>query len=119
MLLQIGKVYYISRCQLKPANKQFNNLRNDYEMTLSNESQIAACNEETEEIPTLQFNFVPISTVESKQKDELIDVLGIVKTCSDVQSLTARTTGRELKKRDIGIVDENNDLVSTFAIFKI
>ncbi|OXU23008.1 hypothetical protein TSAR_015531 [Trichomalopsis sarcophagae] len=111
-MIEIGKVYYISRCQLKPANKQFNNLKNDYEMTLTSDSEIAICNEEIEGIPTLQFDFVPINTVEAKSKDELIDVLGIVKTCSDIQTLTARTTGRELKKRDIGIVDENNDLIT-------
>lgn len=33
------------------------------------------------------------------------DVLGIVRSYEDVQSLTARATGRELRKRDIQIVD--------------
>jgi hypothetical protein len=57
---------------LKPANKQFNNLKNDYEMTLTNDSEIAPCTEEIEAIPTLQFNFVPINSVEIKSKDDLI-----------------------------------------------
>ncbi|XP_058805155.1 replication protein A 70 kDa DNA-binding subunit-like [Phymastichus coffea] len=111
-MIEIGKVYFITRGVLKPANKQFNNLKNDYEMTIGNDTEIAACNEESQEIPEVQFNFVSISSIEHKQKDELIDVLGIVKFCSDVQSLTARTTGRELKKRDLSIVDENNDLIN-------
>ncbi|XP_014215325.1 replication protein A 70 kDa DNA-binding subunit [Copidosoma floridanum] len=111
-MIEIGKVYFISRCILKPANKQFNNLKNDYEMTLGNDSEVIVCNEESEEIPSLQFNFVPISTVETTPKDDLLDILGIVKSCSDVQNLVARTTGRELKKRDINIVDENNDMIS-------
>lgn len=110
--IEIGQVYYISRCQLKPANKQFNNLKNDYEMTLTNDSEIVPCNEQSESIPTLQFDFVPISTIESRSKDDLIDVLGIVKSCNDVQTLTARSTGRELKKRDLNIVDENNDMIT-------
>ncbi|KAJ8672835.1 hypothetical protein QAD02_004095 [Eretmocerus hayati] len=111
-MIEIGKVYYISRCALKPANKQFNNLKNDYEMTFNNDTEIAVCNEEAEDIPTLQYNFEPISVIENKAKDDLIDVLGIVKSCGDVQALTARSTGRELKKRDVGIVDENNVLVT-------
>ncbi|KAL7301699.1 hypothetical protein TKK_0005698 [Trichogramma kaykai] len=111
-MIEIGKVYYISRCQLKPANKQYNNLKNDYEMTLGPESEIVVCNEESQDIPTIQFNFTTIGSLESKQKDELVDVLGIAKTVSDVQTFTAKTTGRELKKRDVGIVDENNDMIT-------
>jgi hypothetical protein len=43
-----------------------------------------------------------------------------VKSCSDVQTLTARASGRELKKRDLNIVDENNDMVcSEFTILKL
>ncbi|XP_014209372.1 replication protein A 70 kDa DNA-binding subunit-like [Copidosoma floridanum] len=111
-MIEIGEVYYISRCMLKPANKQFNNLKNDYEMTLTNDSEVIVCNEENEKIPNLQFNFMPISVIETTPKDELLDVLGIVKSFSDVQNLIARTTGRELKKRDVNIVDESNNMVS-------
>ncbi|XP_001604531.1 replication protein A 70 kDa DNA-binding subunit [Nasonia vitripennis] len=111
-LIEIDKVYYISKCQLKPANKQFNHLRNDYEMSLTYDSQIAICNEETETIPSLQFNFVPISTIETMPTNGIIDILGIVKTCSDLQTFTKRLTGQELTKKDVGVVDENNYLIN-------
>ncbi|XP_051153534.1 replication protein A 70 kDa DNA-binding subunit-like [Leptopilina boulardi] len=110
-MIEIGKIYYISRCQLKPANKQFNNLKNDYEMTLTADSEIIPCHEEAD-IPMIQFNFIPISSIEEKNKDDIIDVLGIVKFSGELQELTARATGRLLKKRDLTLVDESNAAVS-------
>jgi replication factor A1 len=29
----VGKVYLISRCQVKAANKQYSKIKNDYELT--------------------------------------------------------------------------------------
>lgn len=111
-MIEIGKVYYISRCQLKPANKQFNNLRNEYEMTLTGESEIIPCHEEMSEIPMIQYDFVKIDTIEEKAKDSIIDILGIAKSTGEVQELTARQTGRQLKKRDVNIVDDSNTAIT-------
>ncbi|KOC64699.1 Replication protein A 70 kDa DNA-binding subunit [Habropoda laboriosa] len=108
-MLEVGKVYYISRASLKTANKQFNNLKNDYEMTLIGDSEIIPCHDSGNDIPSLQFNFVPINDIEKKEKNDLMDILGIVKSYGDLQMLTSRTTGRELKKRDINIVDETEE----------
>lgn len=65
-------MYYISRCTLKAANKQFNSLKNDYEMTMTNDTEIVPCHENSEDIPTLQFNFCSISEVENKEKNDMI-----------------------------------------------
>ncbi|XP_012275093.1 replication protein A 70 kDa DNA-binding subunit [Orussus abietinus] len=111
-MIEIGKIYYVSRCSLKPANKQFNTLKNDYEMTLTGESEIIPCQEDNSEIPTIQFDFCPISSVEQKEKNAVMDVLGICTSTSDVQNLTARSTGRELKKRDINLIDQSNTMIS-------
>lgn len=43
------------------------------------------------------------------------DVLGVVTTFSDVQHIVQRTTGRELVKRDVNIVDDSGAMVR--AIF--
>ncbi|XP_024870102.1 replication protein A 70 kDa DNA-binding subunit-like, partial [Temnothorax curvispinosus] len=110
-MIEPGKVYYISRCTLKAANKQFNILKNDYEMTVTGDTEIVPCHENSDDIPTLQFNFCPISQVENKEKDALIDVLGVVTTFSDVQHIVQRNTGRELMKRDVDIVDDSGTMV--------
>ncbi|XP_015606859.1 replication protein A 70 kDa DNA-binding subunit [Cephus cinctus] len=107
-MIEVGKIYYISRCALKPANKKFSSLNNDYEMTLTNDSEIIPCDDASTDIPTIQYNFCPISEVESKAKDELIDVIGVCKSYNDVQTLVSRATQKELKKRDVELVDESN-----------
>lgn len=42
----------------------------------------------------------------------VIDVLGVVTTFNDVQHIVQRSTGRELVKRDVNIVDDSNVMVS-------
>lgn len=42
----------------------------------------------------------------------IIDVLGIVTTFNDVQHIVQRSTGRELVKRDVNIVDDSNAMVN-------
>ncbi|XP_071569838.1 replication protein A 70 kDa DNA-binding subunit-like [Temnothorax nylanderi] len=110
-MIEPGNVYYISRCTLKAANKQFNMLKNDYEMTMTGDTEIVPCHENSDDIPTLQFDFCPISQVENKEKNVLIDVLGVVTTFNDVQHIVQRTTGRELLKRDVNIVDDSGTMV--------
>ena len=37
---EVDKVYYISKCQVKNANKQYSSLKNDYEMTFRDETEV-------------------------------------------------------------------------------
>ena len=47
------------------------------------------------------------------------DVIGVCKSCGDIQTLFARTTNRELKKRDVTIVDESDTAVSVHMLITI
>ena len=58
--LEIGKVYYISKGTVKRANKQYSTVNNDYEMTLSQYSQVEEVINESMDVPKRKFNFVPI-----------------------------------------------------------
>ncbi|CAD6242557.1 GSCOCG00009510001-RA-CDS [Cotesia congregata] len=111
-IIETGKIYYISRGTLKVANKNYNTTNNDYEMTLNNDSEIVPCHESCEEIPMMNFNFVSIDEIERLNKDAIIDVIAVVKSTVDVQTLTAKQTGRELKKRDVFLVDTSNTCVT-------
>lgn len=73
-LLQNGKVYYISRATLKAANKQFNTLNNNFEMTLTSDSEIIPCHDTGTDIPAIQFNFVPISDIENKERNCILGI---------------------------------------------
>ncbi|KAJ7997406.1 hypothetical protein DPEC_G00228650 [Dallia pectoralis] len=70
-LLEAGKVYYITRGTLKPAKKQYSNLKNDYEMTLHSETSIIPCLD-VHSLPMVHCDFVPISQLEYQDKDAII-----------------------------------------------
>lgn len=72
LLEQIDKVYYISKGQLKPANKQYSTIPNDYEMTLSNDTVIQECTEDLHDVPTVKYEFVPISQIADKQPNAVV-----------------------------------------------
>lgn len=39
-LLQEGQVYYVSKCRVNIAKKQFSNVNNDYELTFQRDTEI-------------------------------------------------------------------------------
>ena len=91
-MIEVGKLYYISSCQLKTANKQYSNLNNEYEMTFRESTEVMPCNEETTAIPTLQFNFVKIGDLGDVSKDSIVDVIGICKSSSDCTTIVSSRT---------------------------
>uniref|UniRef100_A0A0C9QFQ3 Replication protein A subunit n=1 Tax=Fopius arisanus TaxID=64838 RepID=A0A0C9QFQ3_9HYME len=115
-MIEIGKVYYISRCSLKPANKAFNHLKNEYEMSMNNDTEIILCDDGADDIPAIHFNFEPISSIEHCPKGAIIDIVGVAKQINEPQNLVARTTGKELRKRDIRLIDQSNTMV-TFTVW--
>lgn len=64
-------MYYISKATLKVANKQYNTLKHDYEMTLHAHSSIVPC-ADGHGIPAMQCDFVPIAELENRDKDSII-----------------------------------------------
>ena len=44
-MIQVGKVFLISNCQVKAANKQYSKLRNDYELTFKDNVIVQPCDE--------------------------------------------------------------------------
>ncbi|GJQ76792.1 hypothetical protein Trydic_g15003 [Trypoxylus dichotomus] len=110
--IEVDKVYYISKCQLKPANKQFSTLKNDYEMTLTNDTIIQLCEDEVDSIPQTQYNFTTVDKIGNMEIGTLLDVIGVCKTVSELQTFQARSTGRELKKKEVTLVDQTDNAIS-------
>lgn len=111
-LLQIDQVYHVSRCQLKTANKQYSKLNNDYEMTMTSETMIEQCEETEDSVPHITLTILPLSDIADKNANDLVDIIGIVKSCSELSTITVKSTGRELIKREINIVDDSNCAVN-------
>nr|KAG5690193.1 hypothetical protein BaRGS_016584 [Batillaria attramentaria] len=105
-LLEVNKIYYVSKGTLKTANKQYSNLKNDYEMSLNPETVIEPCNENVD-LPSMTFDFVPINEMEKHQANAIIDVIGVVKVCNDISTVVGRQSQKEITKRDLQIVDQS------------
>ncbi|CAG9786671.1 unnamed protein product [Diatraea saccharalis] len=106
-MIQVDKVYYISRCQLKTANKQFTTLKNDYEMTFTADTVVAECTDDMSALPSVKYDFLPINSIAEKSPDNIVDVIGVCKSAADLQELTAKSTGKLLKKREVTLVDSS------------
>ncbi|CAH2078559.1 unnamed protein product [Thlaspi arvense] len=100
----VGNLYLLSKGTLKPAQKNFNHLPNDYEITLDNASTIQQCYEEDPAIPRHQFHFRSIGDIESLDSNSIIDVIGIVSSISPTGSIM-RKNGTETQKRALQMKD--------------
>uniref|UniRef100_A0A1B0CNK6 Replication protein A subunit n=1 Tax=Lutzomyia longipalpis TaxID=7200 RepID=A0A1B0CNK6_LUTLO len=110
-MLEVDKVYLVSKCSLKPADKRFNNTKNEYELTLNNETIIQECFDDME-VPTTMFNFVPISQITNMEPNSLIDVVGVCTSSGEVVKFTSRASGRDLQKREVTLVDTSKASVN-------
>ncbi|XP_049896327.1 replication protein A 70 kDa DNA-binding subunit-like isoform X4 [Epinephelus moara] len=109
-LVEQGKVYYITKGTLKAANKQYTTLKNDYEMTLHAQSSIVPC-DDTQGVPTVHCDFVPIAELENRDKDAILDVIGVCKSAEDVSRITTKTS-REVSKRALDLIDTTGKVVA-------
>lgn len=108
-LVEPGKVYLISKATLKPANKQYNSLKNDYEMTLHANTSIVLC-DDGQDVPMVCCDFVPIAELENMDKDSIVDVIGVCKEAEDVSRITSKS-GREVSKRALELIDTSGKVV--------
>eukprot|EP00094_Tigriopus_californicus_P000409 TCALIF_00398-PA protein Name:"Similar to RPA1 Replication protein A 70 kDa DNA-binding subunit (Homo sapiens)" AED:0.07 eAED:0.07 QI:4/0.83/0.85/1/0.5/0.57/7/130/663 len=106
-VVEVGKLYYVTSCSLKAANKQYSTLNNEYEMTFRDSTEVIPCNEDASNIPTITFNFVKIKDLAAASKDSVVDVMGICKEALDATTLTSQRTQKEFTKRDIRLVDNS------------
>ncbi|XP_050420313.1 replication protein A 70 kDa DNA-binding subunit [Adelges cooleyi] len=107
-MVEVNKVYFITRGVVKTANKKYTNLNNDYELTLSGETQIYPCHDfDDSQMPAMKFNFVPLNLVKDYDVDSMVDIVGVCQHSTDMVNLVSKTTKKELKKRDITLVDQS------------
>ncbi|KAF1394219.1 hypothetical protein PFLUV_G00024260 [Perca fluviatilis] len=109
-LVEVGKVYYVSKGSLKIANKQYTSVKNDYEMTLNGESSIIPCEDDCD-VPVMQCDFVSIGDLENREKDAIVDVIGVCKSVDEVTRLTTKSN-REVSKRTVNLMDMSGKLVT-------
>ncbi|SPJ91502.1 probable single-stranded DNA-binding protein 68k chain [Fusarium torulosum] len=104
--LQEGSVYYISTpCRVALAKKQFSNLTNNYELTFERDTVIEKAEDQTN-VPQVRFNFCSIQELQSVEKDNTVDVIGVLKEVGEVGDITSKKDGRPFQKRELTLVDD-------------
>lgn len=117
-MLQENQVYYITKGIIQTAKKQFSSLPNDYEINLEKDTIIEPANDDNG-VPQMQFNFVNLDNIQNLQTNEIIDVLGIIKSVDEKKEIVAKKTGKTFDRRDITIVDDSQFAISVALWNKI
>ncbi|KAL1371787.1 hypothetical protein HN51_002004 [Arachis hypogaea] len=102
--IEVGRVYLISKGSLKPAQKNFNHLKNDWEILLESTSTVELFPEEDGSIPKQQFSFKPINDIENVDNNSILDVIGVVTSVNPSVPIL-RKNGMETQKRILNLKD--------------
>ena len=104
-VFQENHVYLISKGQLKPANKKFSRLPNEYELTLNADAEVLLV-EDDQEIQQNRFDFVPIEGLQKAEPNDFVDVIGVLTVIAPLSNITSKA-GQELKKRALTLMDQS------------
>lgn len=127
-VFQVDKVYYISKASVKPGmflreqvltttgNPRFT--KAEFEMSLNKGSTVEEVFD-TDDLPKIRYDFLQsIDQIQDIPTGNLVglyvlscysllDVLGVISSCTDVVNLTSKKDGRELNKRSLHIIDHS------------
>ncbi|XP_066318455.1 replication protein A 70 kDa DNA-binding subunit C-like isoform X2 [Miscanthus floridulus] len=104
-LIEVDKVYLISRGAVKPSQKRFNPLNNDLEITLDALlSSVEICSSDDFNIPKVQYSFRQISEIENMDNHTVVDLLGVVTSVGPSVMMT-RKGGTQTQKRTLQLRD--------------
>ncbi|WOK91949.1 replication protein A 70 kDa DNA-binding subunit A-like isoform X1 [Canna indica] len=102
--VEVGKVYLLSKGNLKPAQKNFNHLNHQWEIFLEAATSLELCPDEDSSIPTQQFNFKKITEIENAENNSVVDIIGIVTSIHPSVTIL-RKNGMETQRRILNLKD--------------
>eukprot|EP01147_Barroeca_monosierra_P001107 gene1107-4335_t len=110
-IFEIGKCYIIRGAKIKPANKRFNSLNNEYEMQFESDTTATLDNSAEDKVPQQKFHFKTFeelgNTPVSREMNVFVDVLAICHEVKDADTIMTKTTNKELTKRDVILMDQS------------
>ena len=92
-IMEVGKVYYVSRGSLRPANRQYSNVNNDYEMSLDGRCEIELCTEAVDVSKMSRaYELVKIDALPQKIGGRgSVDVLAVVTSVGELGSVRRKS----------------------------
>jgi replication factor A1 len=108
--VHVGRVYTVSKAQLKQANEKYNRSTSEYEMTLGRESELLEDSDDGT-VAQIKYNFTKIAQLETVEVKGLCDVVAIVHEIQPLTEITIRSTGDNVTKRSLTLVDDSGATV--------
>ncbi|OAF69684.1 hypothetical protein A3Q56_02575 [Intoshia linei] len=107
--IHVNQVYYISKANVKLANKKYSSTNNNYELFFT-KNTIITPSFESDNVPKIPFNFIGYNLlIDCKQ--EYVDVIGVIHKVDDIVIVNSKN-GKNLSKRNVVIVDKSNLLIT-------
>lgn len=108
-LLEEGKVYIFGRGNVKPADKRYSRVRNDYALHFDTASELESCADDIDTSKMhVKMEFVPIEQLAAfVDKKMMVDIVGVVMDVKPLGSVKRKTDQVELSRRDITLVDQS------------
>ncbi|KAL8468853.1 hypothetical protein ACS0TY_031891 [Phlomoides rotata] len=103
-LLESGKCYLISKGNIRPVNKKFDNMNDKIEISFTNATKVDDC---LESFPLkISKSFVPFNEVEKISKGQrLMDILGMVIKVRQAFPVPLRGKDKTTMKREVTLLD--------------
>lgn len=110
--VEANKVYVLGRASVKNADKRYTTA--DFEITLNNDSLLEEVTDTqaTSDIPLAKFNFISIASLANVPPSHPVDLIGAITSLTDVSTIVSKTKNKELKKRNVNIVDMSRHSIS-------
>ncbi|CDJ58112.1 replication factor-A C terminal domain-containing protein, putative [Eimeria maxima] len=107
--LEKGKVYCFSRGRVNVANKRFSTLSNNYELSFSAEADIKPAEDDGSIHAKRSLCSMPLRGIFNSTRECPFptDVLAVVVEVQPISSVTARSSGEELKRRVLKVRDKS------------
>lgn len=101
-MLKCGQVYTFQKGQVKAANKRYDS--GDFVLSFEEHADIKAVEEDTN-IPRISYDFKPLCDVANMPPETSVDVKAVVYSVQAPFTFVAKTSNKEMTKREIGLWD--------------
>nr|XP_027205831.1 replication protein A 70 kDa DNA-binding subunit-like [Dermatophagoides pteronyssinus] len=108
-LIQNNKCYFVGKGTVRfSSNEKFNNIHNDYDISLNKSSFIHPCPLEPGlKPPKIRYKFVKLATIANLDKRSVIDVIAIIHSVDNTRTAYQPRYQKFVHKRKLTIVDDS------------
>eukprot|EP00743_Colponemidia_sp_Colp-15_P012089 GILK01013646.1.p1 GENE.GILK01013646.1~~GILK01013646.1.p1 ORF type:complete len:644 (+),score=126.93 GILK01013646.1:77-2008(+) len=109
-ILQVDKVYTFSKGTLKPANRQYSTLNNEWDCVFDQHTEIVLVPDEGD-IQKMKFSFIPIASLSQQEPNSTVDIIGVVHAYTAVSSIMIKSSQQERLRRTVTLLDQSRSSI--------